>query len=75
MFFFNVFKGENYNETKITYTPEGTNGGGINVLGLVTFCLIFGAILGKMEGQGKILVEFFEALNDASIRMINLVMK
>jgi Na+/H+-dicarboxylate symporter len=44
-------------------------------LGLVLFCLIFGAVLGKMGEQGKILVQVFEALNDASIMMINLVMK
>ena len=62
------------NETILEYFPEGTNGGGINVLGLVMFCLIFGAVLGKMGDQGKILVQFFEALNEASIKMINLVM-
>jgi solute carrier family 1 (high affinity glutamate transporter) protein 1 len=62
------------NQTNITYNPEGTNGGGINVLGLVMFCLIFGGVIGKMGEQGKILVQFFEALNEASIKMINLVM-
>jgi solute carrier family 1 (high affinity glutamate transporter) protein 1 len=59
----------------ITYTPEGTMGGGINVLGLITFCLVFGAVLGQMGEQGRLLIQVFECLNNASIMMINLVMK
>ena len=50
-------------------------GGGINVLGLITFCLVFGAVLGQMGEQGRLLIQVFECLNNASIMMINLVMK
>jgi Na+/H+-dicarboxylate symporter len=56
------------------YAKTGVYGGGINVLGLVMFCFIFGAVIAKMGEAGEILVKFFEALNEASIRMINLVM-
>lgn len=47
---------------------------GINVLGLVMFCLVFGYTISAMNEQGKILLRFFEAVNEASIRMINIVM-
>lgn len=56
------------------YAKSGVYGGGINVLGLVMFCFVFGAVIAKMGAAGEILVKFFEALNEASIRMINLVM-
>lgn len=38
------------------------------------FCIIFGIMLGQMKENGEILVKFFEALNMASVKMINLVM-
>ncbi len=53
-------------------TPRMRNG--INVLGLVMFCFVFGTVIGKMGEQGDFLIKFFEALNEASIRMINIVM-
>ena len=46
----------------------------LNVLGLILFCFVFGTVLSKMDKAGEILVQFFEALNEASIRMIKLVM-
>ena len=64
-----------YNATETVWSTEGTSSGGINVLGLITFCVIFGLVLGKMGDQGKLLIQFFESLNTASIMMINLVMK
>jgi Na+/H+-dicarboxylate symporter len=54
-------------------TPRTRNG--INVLGLVMFCFVFGTVIGKMGGeQGALLIKLFESLNEASIKMINLVM-
>ena len=47
---------------------------GLNVLGLVMFCLTFGYVISSMGESGRILVNFFEAVNEASIRMISIVM-
>ena len=47
---------------------------GINVLGLVMFCFVFGYVISKMNAHGKVLLNFFEAINDASVKMIGIVM-
>lgn len=48
---------------------------GLNVLGLVVFCITFGVVLGQMNNENsRVLLMFFEAVNDASIRIIRLVM-
>ncbi|VEN56408.1 unnamed protein product [Callosobruchus maculatus] len=36
-----------------------------NVLGLVTFSIIFGIALGKLGAKGKILLDFFESMSEA----------
>lgn len=51
-----------------TETKSGTN-----VLGLITFCLMFGIIIGGMGEQGKILVKFFVAANEAIMRMVGII--
>ena len=47
---------------------------GLNVLGLILFCFVFGGILASMGKEAEILIKIFEALNEASVRMIKLVM-
>jgi Na+/H+-dicarboxylate symporter len=71
MFFFNQKADENV----IDYwyaVPSERNG--INVLGLVMFCFVFGYVISKMNANGKVLLSFFEAINDASVKMIGIVM-
>nr|XP_039267867.1 excitatory amino acid transporter 3-like [Styela clava] len=46
---------------------------GVNVLGLIVFCLTFGLIIGKMENEGKILVDFFVAFNEAIMRIVYII--
>ena len=46
---------------------------GINVLGLITFCLTFGVIIGRMGEDGKILVKFFCAFNEAVMKIVHIV--
>jgi Na+/H+-dicarboxylate symporter len=38
------------------------------------FCFVFGYVISKMNANGKVLLNFFEAINDASVKMISLVM-
>ncbi|XP_053558521.1 excitatory amino acid transporter 3 [Bombina bombina] len=47
---------------------------GVNVLGLIVFCLVFGIVIGKMGEKGQVLVDFFNALNDATMQIVQIIM-
>ena len=47
---------------------------GLNVLGLILFCFVFGGILASMGKEAEIMVKLIECLNEACVRMITLVM-
>ena len=48
---------------------------GLNVLGLVVFCIAFGAVVGSIQDdKSKVLLDFFETVNEASIRIIRIFM-
>ncbi|EDO28942.1 predicted protein, partial [Nematostella vectensis] len=51
-----------------------TPGSSMNVLGLVMFSIVLGAMLSKMGDKGLPLKCFFQALNDVVMRMVTLVM-
>ncbi|XP_028911698.1 excitatory amino acid transporter 3 [Ornithorhynchus anatinus] len=61
------------NETK-EYKIVGMYTDGINVLGLIVFCLVFGIVIGKMGEKGQVLVDFFNALNDATMKIVQIIM-
>ncbi|XP_070598693.1 excitatory amino acid transporter 3 [Erythrolamprus reginae] len=61
------------NKTK-EYKIVGMYSDGINVLGLIVFCLVFGIVIGKMGEKGKALVDFFNALNDATMYIVQIIM-
>ncbi|XP_036186916.1 excitatory amino acid transporter 3 isoform X6 [Myotis myotis] len=61
------------NETK-EYKVVGMYSDGINVLGLIVFCLVFGLVIGKMGEKGQVLVDFFNALTDATMKIIQIIM-
>ncbi|NXI56473.1 EAA3 protein, partial [Chloroceryle aenea] len=56
------------------YKIVGMYSDGINVLGLIVFCLIFGVVIGKMGEKGQVLVDFFNALNEATMRIVHIIM-
>ncbi|NWS68633.1 EAA3 protein, partial [Crotophaga sulcirostris] len=56
------------------YKIVGTYSNGINVLGLIVFCLVFGIVIGKMGEKGQVLVDFFNALNEATMRIVQIIM-
>ncbi|XP_071782182.2 excitatory amino acid transporter 3-like [Centroberyx gerrardi] len=60
------------NGTEVTLVGEDV--AGVNILGLIIFCLIFGVVIGKMGERGKILVDFFTALNGATKILVQIVM-
>ncbi|XP_019410876.1 PREDICTED: excitatory amino acid transporter 3 [Crocodylus porosus] len=61
------------NKTK-EFKIVGMYSDGINVLGLIVFCLVFGIVIGKMGEKGQILVDFFNALNEATMRIVQIIM-
>ncbi|XP_075415025.1 excitatory amino acid transporter 3 [Tenrec ecaudatus] len=61
------------NETK-DYKVVGMYTDGINVLGLIVFCLVFGIIIGKMGEKGQVLVDFFNALSEATMKIVQIIM-
>nr|prf neuronal Glu transporter EAAC1 [Rattus norvegicus] len=56
-------------ENKTKEKIVGLYSDGINVLGLIIFCLVFGLVIGKMGEKGQILVDFFNALSDATMKV------
>ncbi|KAG5261409.1 hypothetical protein AALO_G00304190 [Alosa alosa] len=62
------------NLTQVNYKVERGYTDGINVLGLIVFCVAFGLVIGKMGERGRILLEFFDALNEATMRLVHIIM-
>ncbi|XP_015224437.1 PREDICTED: excitatory amino acid transporter 3 isoform X1 [Cyprinodon variegatus] len=56
------------------YEIVGSYSDGINVLGLIVFCVAFGLVIGKMGDKGRILLEFFDALNEATMKLVQIIM-
>ncbi|XP_044170960.1 excitatory amino acid transporter 1-like [Acropora millepora] len=53
----------------------GTNPtGGMNILGLAVFSIVFGIVLGRMGAKAKPLKKIFSALNDAVMILVTLIM-
>ncbi|XP_078000180.1 excitatory amino acid transporter-like [Glandiceps talaboti] len=47
---------------------------GMNVLGLIIFCIVFGMFVAKMGKEGQVMNDFFRILNDIIMKMVLLVM-
>ncbi|NXG20610.1 EAA3 protein, partial [Grallaria varia] len=56
------------------YRIVGMYSNGINALGLIAFCLVFGIVIGKMGEKGQVLLDFFNALNEATMRLVQIIM-
>ncbi|CAH8861820.1 unnamed protein product [Trichobilharzia szidati] len=67
-----VINGENvttYTEVLETKMVDSTN-----ILGLVTFSIVFGLIVGQLRDKGRVLLEFFCIVEDIIMRVVRLVM-
>ncbi|KAL9964503.1 hypothetical protein ACROYT_G028154 [Oculina patagonica] len=55
--------------------PAGVMGtGGMNILGLTVFSIVFGIVLGRLREKGKPLVKFFSSLNEAIMMIVLFIM-
>ena len=66
---------EEYPSSNTIPVGVGTNPtGGMNILGLAVFSIVFGIVLGRMGAKAKPLTAFFSALNDAVMILVTLIM-
>ncbi|KAK3596768.1 hypothetical protein CHS0354_038769 [Potamilus streckersoni] len=54
-------------------SPKVKTADGMNVLGIIVFCIFFGVVLAKMGNDGKPLLDFFTSLYTATMILIRLV--
>lgn len=61
-----------------TDTVEIVNTGGyvynMNILGLVVFSIAFGIVVGRLGDDGKVVLQFFRATNEAVMKLVGLIM-
>lgn len=53
--------------------PKVTKDDGMNILGIVVFSIFLGAVLSTMGDAGKPLLDFFECLHVATMKLTMLV--
>lgn len=58
--------------TKV-YDPVPQKIDGMNVLGMVVFSIFFGIIIGRMGSRGRLIVELFQQICEATMQLVNLV--
>lgn len=52
--------------------PTSGSVDGVNILGVLVICIAFGLILGSMENEAKPMLDFFDCLHKATVRLINI---
>ena len=61
-----------YNRT--IFTPVVVKREGINVLGLLLFCVIFGILISRLKERAVILKQFFEAMLEVVMQLVRIAM-
>lgn len=65
--------GENSNESGYMLEPLLVYRDGTNVMGMIVFCISFGLLAGHMGPRGKLIVDFFVALNEIVMKFVSLI--
>jgi len=47
---------------------------GMNVLGIIVFCIAFGILIGQMGDKARVMCTFFTELNEIVMRIVNIIM-
>lgn len=58
---------------KEVYDPDVRKIDGMNVLGMVVFSIFFGIIIGRMGPRGRPLIDLFDSLCEATMKLVTLV--
>ncbi|XP_035386268.1 excitatory amino acid transporter 3-like isoform X2 [Electrophorus electricus] len=56
------------------YKLVGSYTNGINILGVIVFCILLGLAVGRMGKRGRRFVEFFNALNKAVMKIVQIML-
>ena len=62
------------NGTLYTVKPGIEMKDGINVLGIIVFCIAFGITIGGMGERGRLMVDFFVILDAIIMRIVSVIM-
>ena len=44
------------------------------VSGLIGFCIVFGMVVGRMGNDARVMIEFFDVLNEVVMRIVIVIM-
>jgi len=44
------------------------------VAGIIVFCITFGIVIGQMGEEAKIMIDFFQVLNEIVMRIVGVIM-
>jgi solute carrier family 1 (high affinity glutamate transporter) protein 2 len=47
---------------------------GMNVLGIIGFCIAFGIIIGQMGQEAKVMIDFFHVLSEIIMKLVGMIM-
>jgi Na+/H+-dicarboxylate symporter len=67
-------KTKNLGYIKTVYNPIVAKQDGINVLGLLLFCILFGIIISRLKEKALILKQFFEAMLEVVMQLVRIAM-
>uniref|UniRef100_A0A3P8ULZ4 Amino acid transporter n=1 Tax=Cynoglossus semilaevis TaxID=244447 RepID=A0A3P8ULZ4_CYNSE len=69
-----AFRSVSFSCDCVIQVPYGTEGDGMNILGLVLFSMVFGVALKKLGAEGEELIRFFSAFNEATMVLVSWIM-
>ncbi|XP_032451771.1 excitatory amino acid transporter isoform X1 [Nasonia vitripennis] len=68
-----VVIGESPSQSGYLLEPALVYRDGTNVMGMIVFCISFGLLAGHMGPRGKLMVDFFVALNEIVMKFVSLI--
>ncbi|KAL2717261.1 excitatory amino acid transporter-like [Vespula squamosa] len=63
----------NMNQSDHVLEPILVYKDGMNVMGLIIFCITFGIIAGQLGSKGKLMVDFFIVLNEIVMKFVGII--
>ncbi|XP_047371000.1 excitatory amino acid transporter-like [Vespa velutina] len=63
----------NMNQSDHVLEPILVYKDGMNIMGLIIFCITFGIIVGQLGPKGKLMVDFFVVLNEIVMKFVGII--
>lgn len=61
------------NEINQVQEPTLVYKDGMNVMGMIVFCITFGLLAGQIGSRGKLMVDFFVVLNEIIMKLVGII--